>query len=310
MTRTHIGVDLSKDWLDIHHPRAGDARIANRKADLAAWLDGLDSDDIVVFEATSLCDGLIRRMAGERSQPVHRLNPRHCWRFGSSLNLAKTDRIDARMLARIGAERGLGPSPGFDAARAELAELVGRRDQLKRMQTQEKNRLARTWSAAVAEDIRIVLASLAARIVEADRRIRGFFREHPDLAEAQRLLSTIPGIGPVAGAALLAHMPELGSLDRRRIASLAGLAPRARESGTWRGRRHTGDGRRQPRRALYMAALSAMRKTSPLLPAADRLRARGKPGKVIAIALARKILTIANAVLRDRRPFQPTANRT
>ena len=304
MTRTYVGVDLSKDWIDVFHPETGERRVANARDALAGFLDGLDPDAVLVFEATSGCDGLLERMATAAGRPYRRLNPLHGWHFGRSLNLPKTDRVDARMLARIGAERTLEPSPGFDAARAELAELIGRRDQLKRLETQEENRLGKTWSASVADSHRAMLEVVRRQVAEAERAIEAFLRNHPELGRKARLLRTIPGVGLVASAVLAAQMPELGAVDRRAAASLAGLAPRARESGKWRGRRFTGDGRRHVRRALYMAALTAMRANSPFAQTVDRLRERGKPGRLVAIAMARKLLVIANAVLRDEQPFK------
>ena len=306
MTRTCIGVDLSRDWIDIFDPRRGASRIANREAELRAWLGGLEASELLVFEATSLCDGAILRLATAAGQPFHRLNPLHGWHFARSLNLPKTDRVDARMLARLGAERQLAPSPGFDAAGADLAELSDRRDQLKRMETQEKNRLRKARSEPVRADIRAVLDSLRQRIGGIEAAIRAFLDDHPPLARKAALLETIPGIGRVTSATLLAHMPKLGQLDRRAAASLGGLAPRARESGKWQGHRHTGDGRRHIRRALYMAAVSTMRRNGPYAAFVDRLRAKAKAGKLIAIAIARKLLTIANAILRDEVPFTST----
>jgi len=305
MTRTCIGVDLSKDWIDISDPRCGHSRLPNREAELRQWLGELPADSFLVFEATSLCDQLILRLATELGRPFRRLNPLHGWHFGRSLNLPKTDRVDAAMLARLGAERRLDPSPGFCAARATLAELTGRRDQLKRMEVQEKNRLAKTFDDTVRADIEDSLDLLAQRIRRIDAAIERHLAAHPELARNAALLETIPGIGRVTAATLLATMPELGTLDRRAVASLGGLAPRARESGKWRGHRFTGEGRRHVRRALYLAALSAMRANSQLGRFVQRLRERGKAGKTIAIAVARKLLTIAGAVLRDGKPFQP-----
>lgn len=306
MTRTYIGVDLSKDWLDIHDPRSGHSRLPNQEAALRRWLSNLPSDSFLVFEATSLCDQLILRLASALGRPFHRLNPLHGWHFGRSLNLPKTDRIDAAMLARLGAERRLTASPGFAASRATLAELSGRRDQIKRMETQEKNRLAKTFDSTVRRDIEDSLDILAERIRRIDAVIERHLAAHHELARDAALLETIPGVGRVTAVTLLAVLPELGRLDRRAIASLGGLAPRARESGKWRGHRFTGQGRRHVRRALYLSALSAMRAGSPLARFVQRLRDKGKAGKTIAIALARKLLTIANAVIRDQKPFQAT----
>ena len=304
MTHFAIGVDLSKDWIDIYHPLTGAARLRNCEAELRPWLQTLPREAQLVFEATSLSDDLILRLASARGQPFHRLNPLHGWHFGRSLNLPKTDRVDARMLARIGAERVLPQSPLFNPATARLAELSGRRDQLKRMETQEKNRLAKARCGFLREDIAASLEALAQRCRRVAQEIDRHIAAHPELARKAGLLQSIPGIGQVTATVLLAHLQELGGLDRRAAASLAGLAPRARESGKWRGHRHTGQGRRPVRRALYMAALIAMRPGTAFSGQVDRLRDKGKAGKVIAIAIARKLITIANAVLRDEQPFR------
>lgn len=307
MTQNYIGVDLSKDWLDIFNPREGHDRIRNTDTDIRRWLAGLSDQDLIVFEATSLCDGRILRLASAHGRPFHRLNPLHGWHFARSLNLPKTDRVDARMLSRMGAERRLAPSACYDAARAGLAELNMRRDQIKRMETQEKNRLAKAASASVRADIRSLLSVLAGRIKRIEAQIAAFLQAHPDLAGQVRRLESLPGVGRVVSVTLLCHMPELGRCDRRQIASLGGLAPRARESGQWRGRRFIGEGRRHVRRALYLAALSAMRVGGICPDMVNRMRAAGKPGKVIAIAVARKLLTIANALIRDRNMYQAKA---
>ncbi len=304
MTQNYIGVDLSKEWIDIFDPRSGHSRLPNQEAALRRWLSNLPADSFLVFEATSLCDQLILRLASALGRPFHRLNPLHGWHFGRLLNLPKTDRVDAAMLARLGAERRLPASPGFAASHAALAELSGRRDQLKRMETQEKNRLAKAFCDAVRRDIEDSLATLAERIRRIDAAIESHLAAHPELARDAALLETIPGIGRVTAVALLAAMPELGRLDRRAIASLGGLAPRARESGKWRGHRFTGQGRRHVRRALYMAALGTMRRSGAFGRQAEAMRSRGKPGKVIAVAIARKILIIANALLRDQTPWK------
>jgi transposase len=304
MPRNHIGVDLSKDALDLCDPRRGAVRIANEPGAIAGWIAGLGPDDLVVYEATSGCDNALRLALDDAGQPGVRLNPLHAWHFARSLNRAKTDRLDAQTLARFGAERQPAPDAPLDPAREELRDLVQRRDQLKRMEVQEKNRLARCRHPLVEADIRGELATLAGRVARIEAAIAEHTANHPELTAADRLLRSIPGLGPVSAMVLLAYLGELGRIDRRAIASLAGLAPRAHESGRYRGKRFLGDGRRQVRRVLYMAATSAMRHPGFLAAFIDRMKAAGKPGKVIVMAVARKLLTIANAVLRSDKPFR------
>lgn len=305
MTRNHIGIDISKDRLDIFDPATGQASAcANTPTAIGRLLNRLTPQDMLVFEATSHCDTALRQAALAAGQAHIRLNPLHAWHFAQSLNRPKTDRVDARMLARFGTERQPQPDPPAQPERAELTQLSHRRDQLKRMETQEKNQLAEAGLAVVARDICVSLGALARRILRIEAAIRAHLEAHPDLARQARLMTTVPGIGPVTANGLLAHLPELGRLDRRSIASLGGLAPKARESGRWRGSRRIGAGRRQVRRLLYMAAMSLWRRPQAFGGFAARLKAAGKAPKVILIALARKLLTIANAVLRDQRPFR------
>lgn len=306
MTRNHIGVDLSKDVLDICDPRRGEARIANEPKAIAGWLAGLGPDDTIVYEATSGCDRPLRLALSSAGQLGARLNPLHAWHFARSLNLPKTDRVDAAMLARLGAERQPAPDAALDPAREELRALVQRRDQLKRMEVQEKNRLSACTLPLVAKDIRAELANLAGRIARIEKAIADHLARHPALEAADRLLRTIPGFGAVASMTLLGHLRELGQVDRRAIASLGGLAPRAHESGKYRGKRFLGDGRRHVRRALFMASLSALRHPGFLADFVAKMKAAGKPGKVILMAVARRLLTIANAILRTGVPFQHT----
>jgi transposase len=308
MPQTYIGCDISKDRLDLFDPRTGRSGAAtNSAAGIRALLAASGPDDILIFEATSGCDRGLIEACIRAGRPYVRLNPLHAWHFAQSLNLPKTDRVDARMLARFGAERQPLPRAAPDPARTALAELADRRDQLKRMETQEKNRLGKSRTALVAADIRAALKRLAVQIARIEKAIAAHLAASPGLARDAGLLRSAPGIGPVTAAGLLAHLPELGQIDRRAIASLAGLAPKARESGKYRGHRRIGAGRETVRRLMYMAALSLWRNPGSAAPTLQRMQAAGKPAKVILIALARKILTIANAILRDQKPFRATA---
>lgn len=174
------------------------------------------------------------------------------------------------------------------------------------MQAQEKNRLGAATHRLVAQDIRAGLAGLARRLARIDAAIAAHIACHPALAADAALLRTIPGIGAVTATEILAHLPEAGRVDRRAAASLAGLAPRAHESGKFKARRHLGDGRRHLRRALYMAAPSSLRHAGFRSGFVARLKADRKPAKVILMAIARRLLVVANAILRTREPFRPT----
>ena len=226
--QNHIGVDLSKDRLDICDPRRGAARITNEPEAIASWMTGLGPDDVIIYEATSGCDRPLRRALDQAGRPGVRVNPLYAWHFARSLNLPKTDRVDAAMLARLGAERQPAPDAPADPAREELRALVQRRDQLKRMEVQEKNRLSACSLTLVARDIRAELANLARRVARIEAAIADSLASRPALGAAGRLLRSIPGLGMVGAVTLLAHLGELGQVDRRAIASLAGLAPRAR----------------------------------------------------------------------------------
>lgn len=308
MTRTYIGVDISRDTLDIHDPDRGETRIPNTAPGIARWLRRLPADAQLVCEATSRYDRLLLAAADKRAIGVARINPLHGWHFAQSLNLPKTDRMDAAMLARFGRERRPEPTPQADPARVELGALGRRRDQLIRMATQETNRLGEATSPILRKDLEASLRQIEARIARIEKAIAAHLKAHPALDAQARLLRSIPGIGPVAAVELLAHLPQLGHLDRRAIASLGGLAPKAKDSGKHRGQRRLGPGRRHVRAALYHAGLSALRHPRLFGGAGARMRAAGKPGKVMVMALARKILTIANAVLRDATPFRPPQN--
>lgn len=302
-----IGIDVSKRHLDIFEAeRSLHHRIANTDAAISAWLDSLPAreDRHVVFEATGrydrrLCEALTLR--GLRFSRVNPARPRH---FARALGqLAKTDKIDARMLAAMGERLNPAPTAARDAVRDRLAGWLRRRDQLVAMRQKEKLRLAEATAderASLERHIAWLDAEIAA--VEAERD--ALLREDTALARANTLLRSIPGIGPVAATTLLALMPELGAASPQTIAALAGLAPFNVDSGESRGHRAIRGGRKRVRTALYMAAVTAARSKARFSAYLEGLRARGKPAKLAIIALARKILITANAILRDNVPFQ------
>lgn len=316
MTQNYVGVDLSKDFLDIYDPVRGASRVANTGVTVRRFLRSLSGEDFLIFEGEAIpaigprggpnagCDRGLREACAKGGTAYARINPLHGWHYAQSLNLAKTDRLDARMLARLGAERRPEPTPPDDPARAELGVLNQRRDQLKRMETQEKNRLSGCAHQAVKCTIKASLKVLATQVRDIDALIAAHLQAHPKLGAQARLLQTIPGIGKVTSTELLAHLSQLGQIDRRAVASLGGLAPKARDSGKFYGKRALGPGRRHVRKALYMAAMNALRHKGPFNNTVARMRAAGKAPKVIIVALARKLLTIANAILRTGQPFR------
>ncbi len=203
------------------------------------------------------------------------------------------------MLARMGRALELAPTPPADPRREELAGLVARREDLAAMIRAEENRAGTARDPWIARDIAGNLALLRRRRAAVEARIASLVEAAPPLAEEARRLCSVPGIGPVLSAVLLARLPELGHLDHRRLAALAGLAPHACDSGLHRGKRRIWGGRAEVRRALYLAAFNASRRDPALKAFRERLLAAGKPVKLAIVACARKLLTILNAMSRN-----------
>lgn len=306
MPQTIIGCDLSRSWLDVHALPEGKAfQIANTLSAITAWLADLGPDTLVVFEATSGCDrGLIEALSAANIAYV-RVNPRQAREFARATGvLAKTDRVDARLLAQMGRTLDLEATAAPSPERVRLADLLRRRNQLVEMRKAEKVRRHDAGQPDILADIEAMIAHLTRRIQALDKQISTLIAKSPELADQARLLSSVPGIGPTVLATLLGELPELGTRCRRRIASLAGLAPHARESGTWRGKRRIWGGRRKIREALYMAALTAVRRIPQLAAMRERMKAAGKAPKTILIAAARQLLVILNAIMRSKQPIR------
>lgn len=302
-----VGCDASKRNLDFFD--GGDGlvhRVENNPAPIGAWLDGLPDlpDRHFIFEATGPHDGHLIKALEARNLRFSRVNPSRARDFGRAVGLmAKTDAIDARMLAAMGQCLDPAPTPARDPARDRLAALHKRRDQLVAMRQKEKVRLMEAEPEDHAS-LQRHIAWLDTEIMEIEKGRDALVRESEDLSRLSRLLRSIPGIGPVGATTLLALMPELGKTSPRGVAALAGLAPFNVDSGQFRGHRAIRGGRRRVRNALYMAAVTAARSQSRFATFANELRARGKPFKLAIIALARKILVTANAILRDGEPFK------
>ena len=306
MPQAVIGCDLSRAFIDLFHLPDGTVdQIPNTPSAIAAFLETLERDVLVVFEATSGCDGALIRILAQRGHPYARFNPRQAREFARATGvLAKTDRVDARVLARMGAVLDLPVTIPLNPARARLSDFLRRRRQLVEMRKAEKLHRHSAGQPEIAAAIEAMISLLSDQIAELDRKIARLIADDATLAQQAKLLTEVPGIGPTVLATLLGELPELGTLCRRRIASLAGLAPHARESGTWRGARRIWGGRRKVREALYIAALSASRRIPALTAMRDRMRLKGKAPKTILIAIARQLLVIINAMIRKQTPIR------
>ena len=300
-TETIIGIDVSKAYLDLWVRPGGRAwRCDYGKAELSEVvleLSRLKPDGIIV-EATG---GLEVPLVAELSAadlPVVVVNPRQVREFGrASGRLAKTDRMDAQLLADFGATMRPEARPLPDACLRELRALVTRRRQLIGMQTQERNR-RRQAPERVVQQIQEHLALLGEQVAQLDRDIAALMESNAVWRAQAELLRTIPGVSPTLTATLIAHLPELGKASHKEIAVLVGVAPYNRDSGTMRGKRTVWGGRRQLRSVLYMATLVAAQYNPTIRAFDQRLRAAGKAPKVALTACMRKLLTICNAMIK------------
>lgn len=261
---------------------------------------------LVVLEATG---GLEIDAAAELSRAgvaVAVVNPRQTQRFGQALGiLAKTDRVDAQVLARFGAVTDLQPRALKDEALRALDEVLTRRRQTVEMLVMERQRRAQAREAQVRKHLDKHIAWLQQAVSDFDEELRRRIKDSPAWRARDDLLQSVKGIGDINAATLIADLPELGRLDRKQIAALVGVAPFARDSGKMRGKRCIWGGRAVVRHALYMATQSARRYNPQIKAMADRLRAKGKPAKVVLVACMRKLLTILNAIVRSGVPWNP-----
>ena len=303
-----IGVDIAKDWIDVFFLSARRAeRVPMATAELRAFAARARAA-LVVFEASGGYEHPLAEALDAADVTYTRVNPRQAREFARATGrLAKTDRVDARVLAEMGRALALRPTPPADPGRARLAGLMGRRDDLGAMLRAEMARLRQARDASVRRDIGSMITLLRRRIGKLEAEIAAVIGADEALSDRSRLLRTMPGVGPLLAASLLARLPELGRLDRRAIASLAGLAPHACDSGRFRGKRRIWGGRAEVRRTLYLAGFIASRYDPALRAFRRKLQEAGKPVKLAIVACARKLLTVLNAMLRDQREHRPAA---
>jgi transposase len=306
-TPQFVGIDVDEKTLDVWILPSDEHRVLDYTPEgLETLLDLLRDRAILrlVLEATGGLEVTVAATLGAAGLPVVVANPRQTREFARALGLlAKTDKIDSRGLARF-AEAVKPPIRALPSAEQRaLAELLDRRRQLIEMRTAEQNRLRRAQGAAMRASLKKHLTWLAVGVKGLDAQIRDRVRKSPVWRERDDLLQSVPGVGPATSSLLVADVPELGRLNRKEIASLVGVAPFNRDSGTLRGRRMVWGGRRHVRSALYMAALTATRFNPTIRAFYTRLRAAGKPAKVALTACMRKLLTILNAIVRSGRPW-------
>lgn len=304
-----VGIDVAKKSWDVHllpsgkslTLLAGEAGLSELRTALAPC-----GSCLVVMEASG---GYERELAAELVAAGHRVavvNPRQVRDFARGLGrLAKTDSIDALVLAQFARLVQPRPLEKLPEKQAELDALVTRRRQLIELRTMEKNRFGQATSKAAQKSVARLLDAIRKQLRDVDRLILKLIESHDDWRNTAQIVESVPGVGKVTSATLVAELPELGRLDRQAIAALAGLAPYNNDSGPRTGQRSIRGGRASVRCALYMAALSGMRHNPMLRTFAARLRKSGKPAKVVITACMRKLLTLLNCLVRTRTPWNP-----
>lgn len=309
MEAIYVGIDVSKDRLDVHVRPTGESFTVTRDGkgleELIARLQVL-SPTLVAVEATGGFEIIVAAAIAGAGLPLAVVNPAQVRHFAQALGQrAKSDPIDAEVTARFAEAVKPAPRPVADQEARLLGELVARRRQIIEMLGAERQREKRADNVRVRKSLARHIKMLEKELPQIDGDIDTLVRGSPVWRVKENLLVTFPGVSNVLARTFLAELPELGTLSRREVASLAGLAPFTRQSGQWKGRSRIGGGRTAVRAGLYMAALSAIRCNPHLKTFYQRLLAAGKPKMVALIAVARKILTILNAMLRDNKEWQP-----
>ena len=308
MERIFVGIDVAKDRLDVHLRPSGEAFAVARDGkgleELTDRLGGLDIA-LAVLEATGGFEVTAAAALCAAGLPLAVVNPRQIRDFARATGrLAKTDALDAEAIARFAEAVRPEPRPVPDDQARALAELVARRRQIVAMMTAERSRRERLASRRTINSVDRVLATLRRELSDLEGELGNAIRKTPAWRQTEDLLKTVPGVGDATARTLIADLPELGTLGRRQIAALVGVAPFNRDSGKMRGRRTVWGGRANVRATLYMAALVASRHNPILKAFYQRLIADGKLKKVALTAVMRKLLTILNAMIRDQKPWQ------
>jgi transposase len=307
MDAVFVGIDVSKDQLDVAvlpgEEVFGLPRQAAGLDELVARLTAMPVK-VVAIEATGGFEAVVAASLAAAGIPVAVVNPAQIRSYAHAIGRrAKTDRIDALVIAAFAEATKPPVRPLPDEETVALGDLVARRRQIIQMIVSEQQRRKRA-AKRMLKSIDRLLKALQKELSEIDAGIDDAVRGSPLWRETEDLLSSIPGVGKVTARTLIAELPEIGTLDRRKVAALVGVAPFTRQSGRWRGRSFIGGGRAAVRSVLYMAAIVAGRHNPILKAFRDRLIAAGKPPKVAIIAVARRLLTIANAIVRDKKVWR------
>lgn len=303
-----VGFDVSKDTVTVHNIQTGVTEdIVNRPITLRQYARRLGTQCLAICEPTGGYEAALLDALVSACVPTHRCDARKVKAFIRSLGIhGKTDAIDAKALAAYGHERqdrlSLWAAP--DAIRQELQSLVARRQELTTLQTAEKNRaqapmVGRKAGRHVKASCKRMIKIIAQEIKKAQEAIEAIIEADERLQEMEVVLRSVKGVGPAVASTLIAHMPELGTLSRRQVASLAGLAPHPRQSGKYQGYRRVSGGRKDVKRALFMAAMVASRRNPEMVIVYKRLKENGKKPIVALTAIMRKIIVILNAKVRD-----------
>lgn len=304
-----VGIDVAKDKVDVHvHPSGERCTVATDEGGLRTLLTWVQAHApaLIVLEATGGYEVVVAATLGSAGWPVVVVNPRQIRDFARATGrLAKTDALDAAVIAHFAAAVQPSVRPLPTAAGEALGALVARRRQLLEMLGAERNRQAQARDRRLQRQIGTHVRWLLRAVADVERELREAIRTSPLWREHDALLTSVPGVGPVTAQTLIAEVPELGQLGRQQLAALIGVAPFNCDSGTLRGRRRIRGGRASVRGVLYMATLVAVRHNPRLAAFYRRLTAAGRPKKVALVAAMRKLLTILNAIVRDRRPWQP-----
>jgi transposase len=307
---TFVGIDVAKDKLDVFIDSSGEFfTVANTTEGITGLIERLRPYTVqqVLLEHSGQYERRCAIELMDAGLTVALVNPRQTRDFARAIQwFAKNDRIDARLLAEFARRVQPRPSERTPENRAELDELVGRRRQVVQMRAAEQTRRLQATTKSVQRSIDKILRQLDVQIEDLDRCIARLIENDDDWRGKVRLLQSVPGVGPVLATTLVAELPELGKINRQEIASLVGLAPFARESGHWKGKRSCFGGRASVRSVLYMATITAKRCNPIIQSLAQRLQAAGKPFKVIMVACMRKLLTILNTMAATGQTWKPT----